>query len=372
MSLSIALSLALALAPERAAGWQDQVVRLGRDPFVLDLAATEDGPAPERPMDTVTELIEVRHADPTTLADLLAPMLGAGGGVVARPGWVVIRETPAALERLRVAVVRLDRGHRQVVLEAAILNVSLDEGHTTGVDWEALTGVDYRGLGASTDLATVTRGAATGARLDRSLARVAQEGLAGPAGGLSVGVVKNGVSALVRAIATENDVKVVSHPRVLVVEGQQAYIHVGERLGYRTSTTTQTVTVEEVRFLDTGTVLRFTARAVGGGRVRLGIAPSQSTGSIDAQGLPNEKLTEVETEAALASGETVVIGGLIDEQEENTQAGVPFLRSVPLVGRLFSRTERTRRRQEIVITVTPQVLEEEGGPDHEDGDEQGE
>jgi Flp pilus assembly secretin CpaC len=115
--------------------------------------------------------------------------------------------------------------------------------------------------------------------------------------------------------------------------------------------------MESVQFLDVGVVLRVTPRITRDGRVLMRIFPKVSTGAIDAEtGLPSEETTEIETDVLVSSGQGVVIGGLIQEVDNNLQSKIPLLGDIPYLGVLFQRRQVTKTRQEIIVTLRPHVL----------------
>src|SRR4029079_6740192 len=107
---------------------------------------------------------------------------------------------------------------------------------------------------------------------------------------------------------------------------------------YRVTTTTQTSTLQSVQFMDVGVVLKVTPRVTRDGRVLMRIYPKVSTGQIDpATELPSEDTTEVQTDVLLSSGQGVVIGGLIQEVDNNIQSKLPLLGEIPYLGILFQK-----------------------------------
>jgi type II secretory pathway component GspD/PulD (secretin) len=163
------------------------------------------------------------------------------------------------------------------------------------------------------------------------------------------------LSAIIELLKTTTDAKTLASPNIHAVSGQESYIQIGDQLGYRVTTTTQTSSLESVQMLDVGIVLRVTPRITRDGRVLMRIRPEVSTGQV-VDGLPNKKTTEVETDVLLSSGQGMVIGGLIQEVDNNVQSKIPLLGEIPYVGVLFSRRQVTKSRQEIIVTLQPHVL----------------
>ena len=248
---------------------------------------------------------------------------------------VVVVDYPANMAQIRQYVCMADQPPRQVLIEANILQVELDCDCRSGVNWDALgTSVSGNEFGL------------------RSV------GFANAANSSAFFLEATGgaIQTLVELLQNTTDAKTLASPKVLAVSGQQSRIQVGEQLGFRVVTTTQTSTLEEIQFLDVGVVLTVTPRITRDGRVLMRIKPEVSTGQVSPDtGLPSEETTEVETDIILSDGQGMVIGGLIQEQDSNIQTKVPWLGDLPYVGILFQRRQVQKTRSEIVVTLVPRI-----------------
>jgi type II secretory pathway component GspD/PulD (secretin) len=228
------------------------------------------------------------------------------------------------------------------------------------VDFVALGGIDFNSIGGISNLQNVVHPPVSGDVLDRSLSLFRTDRFASdfPTDGLSVGFVKNNIGVFLEALATVTEVEVLANPKVLALNRQMAEIIVGGRLGYRTTTTTETATVQQVEFLETGTQLRFRPFVADDGFIRLEIHPENSTGSVDARTeLPTKNTTEVTTNVLVRQGQTLVIGGLIEKQRNDIVKKVPILGDLPIAGALFRRTEKAEMRREILVLLTPRLID---------------
>jgi hypothetical protein len=164
------------------------------------------------------------------------------------------------------------------------------------------------------------------------------------------------LGGVIEALQTTNDTKSLGSPKILVLNEQEARIQVGEQLGFKVTTTTETSTLESVQFLDVGVVLSLTPRITRDGRVLLHVKPEVSSGQVNPEtGLPEEETTELETDIMLEDGQGMVIGGLIKESDATVQQKVPYLGTMRGVGWLFRRTEVTKNRVEIIIALVPRI-----------------
>jgi nucleoid-associated protein YgaU len=143
----------------------------------------------------------------------------------------------------------------------------------------------------------------------------------------------------------------------LVLNKQRAEIQLGSRLGFR-STVTQNIigTTEQVQFLNTGTLLRLRPFVSSDDIIRMEIHPERSEGVVDpTTGLPSQTLAELTTNVMVPDGATLVIGGLMEDDDTYQQSGLPGLSRLPLLGYLFGTREKSDQRRELVVLLTPHI-----------------
>ena len=140
------------------------------------------------------------------------------------------------------------------------------------------------------------------------------------------------------------------------MEDQEAEVVIGDRLGYRVTTTTNQVTTESIEFIESGVILKVRAQVDRAGDVLLSIHPEVSTGTIN-DGIPSLTTTEVTTQLLAENGQKVFIGGLIRNTESQSRNGVPVLGDLPIVGGLFSSRDRLSVNSETIVLITPRLVE---------------
>ncbi|MDP1798270.1 MAG: hypothetical protein Q8K78_12335 [Planctomycetaceae bacterium] len=246
---------------------------------------------------------------------------------------VVVEDIPASVSRIAQYIQQVDQPPRQVMVEAHVLQIDLKDDTRHGVNWKYLTKI------AGSDITLGTAGFANP--------------LASPASFFSMD--GDHLDLLVEALKTTTDAKTLANPKVIVANGQEARIQIGAKLGYFVTTTTQTSTLQNVNFLNTGVLLRVTPQISNDNRVLMVVRPEVSTGKISPLGLPETNTTEAETTVLLEDGGGMVIGGLIRETNTDTQDKVPILGDLWLVGRFFQKRNYTRERSEIVIVLIPRI-----------------
>ncbi|MEM7316677.1 MAG: hypothetical protein AAF497_26385, partial [Planctomycetota bacterium] len=289
--------------------------------FTLDFAAADDVQAAIQPLLSGSGTSSIVRSDPDDHRRTRE--------------LVVVEDLPRIVERIGRYVQRIDIPPRQVLIEAHILQVDLGDELRHGVNIERIAEL------AGGDLSLEVRGFAN---------RDAGQGFVATIDG-------NDVGAVIEAIKTTNETKTLAAPKVLVVNGQDAHLQVGEQLAYRTTLTTQTATQETIQFLPIGVVLDVRPQISRDGRILMYVKPKVSSGRINPESqLPEERKTEVETDVLLSDGEGLVIGGLIQETTSNDQAKVPWIGDLRKVGLLFQRRAQELSRSEIIVTLIPRIV----------------
>lgn len=285
-----------------------------------------------------------------------------GGNDQASREMMVLLAREATNTKIKSLLEKLDIAPRQVLVEATILSISLNDSSKLGVDFTALGGIDFQAMGGTTNITdSYTGGTAEGSQLDDWLLGASQTGFTDAAsGGLHMGILKNQVGVFIQALEDVGNATVLSNPQVLTLNRHAAQVLVGKKIGYQTTTTTQTSTVQSVEFLEVGTSLVFRPFISDDGYVRMEIHPENSDGSINpVSGLPEESTTEVSTNILVRSGHTVVIGGLMESAVATTTSQVPFLGSLPYLGALFRTESESESKNEIVVMLTPHIVNEQ-------------
>jgi type IV pilus assembly protein PilQ len=252
---------------------------------------------------------------------------------------VIVEDLPGYLSRIEQYVRQVDRPPRQVLIEARVMSIELDD--------EARHGINFEYLDSRNPSVTLTT---------QGFADVAKYA-AGEAPAFFANLSATDLNGLIELLEATTDAKTLATPKVLALNGQQARIQIGERIGYKVTTTTQTNSTESVNFLEVGIVLDVIPWITEDDNVLMQVVPKVSTGQINPEtDLPDEETTEVETALMLPDGYGMVIGGLIQEEDSESQQKIPVLGDLWLVGRLFQRRELKRRRNEIIITLIPHIV----------------
>jgi general secretion pathway protein D len=174
----------------------------------------------------------------------------------------------------------------------------------------------------------------------------------------------NNSKLVIDALSDLTDVRVVSSPQLLVVDGETARLHVGDQVPIVTRSSSTAVTddtrvVNEIEYRDTGVTLHVTPKIKSSGLVSLEIIQEVSSvvrtnsSNIDS---PTFQQRRINSTAAVENGSTVLLAGLIREREDELENGIPGLHTLPVIGKLFGTTDSDRQRTELIVLITPRVI----------------
>lgn len=282
---------------------------------------------------------------------------------------LVIRDFQENVDEILAVLTELDRRPRQVLIEATILEARLTEDNAFGVD---LSIVLDNNLGIFSDPLNVVDSMITGAVSDGDpvYERFGNSGgiqstvgnVAQGKGGFKFGYITKNVAAFVRAMDRVTDTTVVAKPTLMVLNRQRANLLVGAKLGYLSTTATETSTTQTIEFLEVGTQLTVRPFVSDDGFVRLEIKPSVSDGVTSQVGsfvIPNQTSNEMQTNIMVRSGQTIVLGGLFKEDTAVTREQVPLAGDLPIVGNAFKGRDDVTKRTEVIFLITPTVMKDE-------------
>jgi general secretion pathway protein D len=172
----------------------------------------------------------------------------------------------------------------------------------------------------------------------------------------------------IAALASSGSVRILSRPVLLAQNNQEARILIGSERPFiqasRSLPTDAGVRDQVVQYRDVGTQLTMTPTINEDGYVNLQVAQQVSTATAEVEfGAPVISTREAATHLFVRDGQTVVIGGLVDREEDHTRSGVPVLRDLPLIGALFGSTDRSETRNELFLFLTPHIIASDADAD---------
>ena len=274
---------------------------------------------------------------------------------------VLIVATPSEYSIIEQALKKLDVPSRQVVIEVTIAEVKLTDELQFGVDFLFKGGAPSgRGSGGN-----FLQNKPFNPAVPTSAVGAAASGLAVAAQGFSY-LINNanfpgGVQAALHLLDTYGNTKVIANPHLAALDNQKATIKSGNRIPVNQQTivgnTTNAVTTTS-QYIDTGVLLQVTPHINDGGLVTLDVQAEVSSPGNPARvgDAPPIDTRSVQTLISVPSGGTMVMGGLIQEQKGNATSGLPLLGRIPVLGGLFGNQTLTNNRTELVLFITPRVV----------------
>jgi general secretion pathway protein D len=254
---------------------------------------------------------------------------------------LVILATAEEYRMIEAALDKLDVVPLQVMIEATIAEVTLTDDLEYGVQWFFENGNSSFNLNETLPVRGFPGFAGFSYLFSTADARIT-----------------------LNAIASVTDLNIISSPSLMVLDNQTAEIQVGDQVPVASQSAVSVSDpdapiVNSIEYFDTGVILRVTPRVNAGGLVIMELEQEVSdvvatiTSGIDS---PTINQRRIKTTVAIQSGETVALGGLIRDDQESSNSGIPLLREIPVLGKLFSTTTEGATRTELIVLITPRVV----------------
>jgi general secretion pathway protein D len=291
-------------------------------------------------------------AEPEDSTDDANASAGAGGLRVAADdsrNTLIVRANAQDHEQVERLLRSLDSPARQVLLEATIVEVALNDEINIGTRWFFESG-----------------------NWEFNFSDLESGGVSGSNPGFTAVFGVGGADLALSALSGVTDVRVISAPTLMVLDNKEGILQIGDQVPVATKTTTSNASedapsVTQIDYRDTGIILRVTPRIGDGGRVLLDISQEVSdvaatkTSGIDS---PTIRQRKVQTSVALGNGQTLALGGLVQENNSVSRSEVPGAGRVPVLGNLFRNKNSRKGRTELLILIRPRVVTN----DHEAAD----
>jgi general secretion pathway protein D len=263
---------------------------------------------------------------------------------------IIIISAPQDYEKILQIIKELDVKRNQVLVEALIVEITLNDDRSFGFDWRALidTGIDVDAI-AQSNTGLVQESIQTG-------------GLAGLTVGLLNGTIPT-VYAILNANKQNTNFKIVSTPEVVTVDNNEATINISEQIPFLTSSRVDEVgnVIQTFDYKDIGISLKITPHVNKNGYITLDIKQQIKKIVEGTSALANPSVfnREVTSRVTVKSERTIVLGGLIRDDTTTVEKKVPLLGDIPLLGLLFRKKSKTTERTNLMIFITPHILTED-------------
>ncbi|MBW3692117.1 GspD family T2SS secretin variant ExeD [Aeromonas dhakensis] len=274
---------------------------------------------------------------------------------------LVITAQPDVMAELEQVVAKLDIRRAQVLVEAIIVEIADGDGLNLGVQWANTNGGGTQFTDTNLPIGSVAI-AAKDYKDNGNTDSLSK--LAGGFNGMAAGFYKGNWAALVTALSTNTKSDILSTPSIVTMDNKEASFNVGQEVpvqsGSQSSTTSDQV-FNTIERKTVGTKLVVTPQINEGDSVLLNIeqevssvAQKQATGTADLG--PTFDTRTIKNAVLVKSGETVVLGGLMDEQNQEKVSKVPLLGDIPVLGYLFRSTTNTTSKRNLMVFIRPTIL----------------
>ena len=235
----------------------------------------------------------------------------------------------------------LDQPAKSALIEMTVAEVSLTDSLNLGVEWAfshgGLSGGTLGGLGLGT-------------------------------GGLALNYVNGNIRAALNALASDNRAQILSSPRIMARNGETATISVGQQVPILTSQqSTSSIApgtagvLQTIQYKDTGIILKVRPVIHAGGRIDVDVSQEVSAASTTTTGVSNSPTfsnRKIDTKLSIQDGATVMLGGLISDNNSRGNSGIPLIKDIPVMGALFRTQTGQSNKQELIILITPYIIED--------------
>ena len=300
-----------------------------------------------------------------TAAILAAPQYAGGGGgggassqtagvqVEAAPiTALILSGAPYTVERGMKLLAELDKAPKLLHIAAMVTEIGRDDVSRLGVDWGQATGRGLGQTGVPFILGEPLEVNPLTGEPDPLVMRPLQIGR----------ILRTDfqLDLAIRALEQKGRARILSNPSVMTLDGRQTSLHTGQTIYYQVAIAAATTggVITDTRTIDVGVLLSVNPRVNENNEITMTISPTVSAlVGTTVSALPIVNTRTVITTVRVKSGETAVLAGLVSDQEQVTVKKVPMLGDIPLVGELFKHVERTPQHTEILVFVTPTVVE---------------
>ena len=325
-------------------------------------------PVEEKP-ELFLETVTLKFLDAKNLEKILANMSSAYGSIATNPknNSVIICDTNDNLNKILSEIKKADKPPQQLLIEAVIVDVQLDDETEIGVNWDLLSDkmydVTYRqNLGSRLSMIAPT---STTIADTTAYNTISATGVEGGYFAVISGTIRNTVHLL----QEKKDVEILASPRVMVVSGESASIETVTELPYQEVTqTSEGGRLSSTQFKKVGVKLNVTATLTDDDYILVTVEPEQNvdTGKFGTSSeIPIIDTRKAKTTLLLKDGQVVIMGGLRKKETTNQVSQIPLLGNLPLVGILFRNTQEIEKNSELLVFLSPHIYKGEPVPNDE-------
>ncbi len=278
---------------------------------------------------------------------------------------ILIRALPSDYSRLVKLLERLDNMPRQVLIEVLVAEVTLSESWELGIEWSMNKTGEFDGRNYQNNF---TNNLEAIPNIDSSGNQILHSDLTNTASGFTYSILNSAgdVAGILHTIADDNELTILSSPQVMVLNNETATVNVGQQVPIVTSETINDDTggadTRNIQYEDTGVILNVTPKINYDGIIILDInqlVSSASENTVGGTSSPIISKRELTTKLAVRDGQTVFMGGLIENIVNFVDSGIPILKDIPILGWLFKYQREQNAKKELLVIITPYVIASE-------------
>lgn len=310
-----------------------------------------------------THIVTIRYNVAEELQTAVTNLLSPRGtvGVDRRTNSLVIRDLPEVISRVDELVKVLDQETRQIKISAQLLEVESGFLREIGVDWRIVNQASVDETEPPIDPLFPTNPPRQDFAEEEGRIFGSQQMSNDKLGQFSFArLIEDidgrdySVGAVLSTIESSNKGKIIAHPEVTTLDNVEAYIQMGQKIPIKQFDPSGNTIIS---FYDVGTKLRVTPHITSESRILLHLVPERSSYQFDPNGVIINT-QNAETNVVVEDGQTAVIGGLTNQEIQNLRTGLPFLKDLPVIGFLFGYDKKTVVSRDLVIFVTPSIVEQ--------------
>lgn len=308
----------------------------------------------DKDVETAVEAFHLSFLMASDAKELLSKTISAKGDIQINEATnsLVVVDVSENIAKVKRILAEVDVAPIQVLIEAKIVDIQSK---------------DFENIGTTLNATYDPKGSLGGGLFGRDSSADESLGLATDLAGPSTDVTGNqinltptfkslSVDVQVDALIQKNRAHVLASPSIATLNGKEAKIIIGERFPYVETTQTANGNTQSTKFIDVGTTLKVTPMVSPDGWITMKVHPEVSSVSASLSAGPRITTREADATIRVRDNETIIIGGLINKKDDRVKAGVPFLRSIPVIGWLFSKRSSTVEDTELTVFITPRII----------------
>lgn len=287
-----------------------------------------------------TKIIKIANSTSDDIEKAVTSLLSERGKASSDPrsNSIIIQEVPSNMQNVIDYITELDKPARQIKISARLLEISSQFNEELGLEWNASgtytteSGRSYPQSGGVNALRTTDY-----------------------AGRYTVTALQHGwsVDAIIEAYVKDDKGRIIAHPEITTIDNKEAKIQMGQKIPVKQFDESGNLVI---KFEEVGTILTVTPHITAENQILMELAPERSSYQFDPNGVIINT-SNAKTNVIVNNGQTAVIGGLTTEDEIDTEIGVPILKDIPLIGRIFKYTNKRVESRDLVIFVTPTIVD---------------